>query len=362
MKKALGILVLSFMLGVNTFAAQPIKVNALGKVVKSSVNPITLDYVTYVPVRMISDGLGFNVSWDGKSQTFTIEGHDVVDNSKVVIECKLNSSQAKVTKDGKTSNKQISSNTMVAAKMIEGSNYLPLRFVADQFGLQTTLRIDTIYIQKPGETVPNEERVVYVYPRTKYGTQNVYSSNTTGTMTPIRVKYGMHTYLSNNQEEYDYVMNVVEKTLNFEGKTGQLYKELLVKWEDPDHRTRMMKKYTNSFPGISEEDAYELYKIEKASGAARINTGGTTKNGVDSAYELLSTGYGDCSADAMVNLAVMDAMGYNCKSVASREMNHEWVLVQVNGVWLQNYGAGLSPFDMQRYDRVTSYDTFNNAR
>lgn len=213
----------------------------------------------------------------------------------------------------------------------------------------------------PGDTVPKEERVVYVYPRTKYGTQSVFTSDASGTMAPIRVKYGMHTYLSNNQEEYDYVMNVVERTLNFEGHTGKLYKEALDKWNEPDYRARMMKKY-HSFPGISEDAAYELYKIETACLYTRLNNGSTTKNGVDSAYEKLSTGYGDCTADAMVNLAVMDAMGYNCKAVASRELVHEWVMVQVNGVWLQNYGAGLSPFDEQRHDRVTSYDTFNNAR
>lgn len=360
MKKIVSILVLSLMLVGNTFAADAVKVNAFGKVLKSDAPILILDNVTYVPVRMISDGLGFNVSWDNKTQTITIEGKDIVDNSKVIVACKINSPQAKVTKNGETSNKPIGANESISAKLIEGSNFLPLRFIADQFGLQTTLRIDTIYLQKPGDQVPNEERVVYVYKRTTYGTQSVYSSKLSESMTPIRVKYGMHTYLSNNQEEYDYVMKVVEDMFEFKGNAGKAYKQTLEEWNDPKVRDWNRAMHKRQFGEISDEYLCELYKIESACWSARRHKGSATQPGVDSAYEMLTTGEGDCTADAMLSLAVLDVMGYNVKTVANDSQKHEWVAVQVNGEWLHIPGPAL--MKNQAYNRVTSRDTFNNAR
>lgn len=360
MKKALSILILSLTLGVNTFAMDIIQMNALGKIVQSDLHPVVLDNVTYVPVKMISDGLGFNVAWNGKAQTFTIEGKNVVDNSHVVVECQLFSSMAKVTKNVEVVNKQIGSSSNISAKMIDGYNYLPLRFVADQFGLQTTLSFNTIYIQLPGEAVPKEERTVYVYPRTKYGTQSVFTSDASGTMAPIHVKHGMHTYLSNNQEEYDYVMKVVEEMFEFKGNAGLAYKERLEKWNDPKVREWNRAMHKRQFGEVSDDYLYELYKIESACWSARRHKGSANQPGVDSAYQMLTTGEGDCTADAMLSLAVLDTMGYNAKTVANDSQKHEWVAVQVNGEWLHIPGPAL--MKNQEYNRVTSYDTFNNAR
>lgn len=213
--------------------------------------------------------------------------------------------------------------------------------------------------QEKTQTNTSGSRVVYVTARNKYGTQSVYDKAGSG-LTPITVKYGRHTYLSNNQQEYDYVIKVVEDTLNFKGKTGEKYKQLLEEWNDSSYRTRIMKKYTSQFSGISEKDAYELYKIEKACQSAKLNNGSSTKNGVDSAYELLSKGYGDCTADAMVNLAVMDAMGYNAKTVANDSQEHEWAMVQANNTWLHLPSGDLRA--TETYNRVTTPDTLNNAK
>ena len=210
------------------------------------------------------------------------------------------------------------------------------------------------------ETPSNKEgRVVYVSPRSSNGTQSVYDKPSSG-LTPITVKYGRHTYLSNNQKEYDLVIGVVEDMLKFEGKAGKTYKEELDKWNDSDYKKQAMVKFKRAIGNISENEAYELFKIERACYSAKTHGGNSTQNGIDSAYELLTLGKGDCTASAMINMAVMDALGYNSKTVANDSQKHEWAMVKVNDEWLHMPSAGLRK--TETYNRVTTLDTLNNAK
>jgi hypothetical protein len=202
--------------------------------------------------------------------------------------------------------------------------------------------------------------VVYVAPRNTTGQQNVYDKAGSG-LTPITVKHGRHTYLSNNQEEYDYVMKVVEDTLNFKGKTGERFKNCLTRWEnDAKFKKRVMIAYERE--GVKDEDKiFELYKIESACGSAKRNNTSSVGD-ANSAYEMLKGESADCTASAMINLAVMDAMGYNAKVVASDKQNHEWAMVQVDGKWYHMSGPSLEKESETTYEFVTVTDTFNNAK
>ena len=203
--------------------------------------------------------------------------------------------------------------------------------------------------------------VVYVAPRNTTGQQNVYDKAGSG-LTPITVKYGRHTYLSNNQEEYDFVMKVVEDTLNFKGKTGEYLKSRLTKYEN-DAKLRKRVSLRLERQGVKDEDKlFEMYKIEVACDTVR-NFGGNKAGDGNAAYELLTTGVGDCTADAMINLAIMDAMGYNAKVVASDTDNHEWAMVQIDGEWWHLPSSGLTKNEhYDRYEVVTVPDTFNNSK
>ena len=198
--------------------------------------------------------------------------------------------------------------------------------------------------------------VVYVAPRDER--QNVYDKAGSG-LTPITVKYGRHTYLSNNQEEYDFVMKVVEDTLNFEGKTGKEYKESIDRFKnDEKFKKRIMLKYSRE--GVTNEDkVFELYKIAEACRSVKMHKGSAVGD-YNSAYELMKYGKGDCTADAMINLAIMDAMGYNAKVVGSNTDNHEWAMVQIDGEWWHLPSSSLVRERPHEFTTVT--DTFNNAK
>lgn len=200
--------------------------------------------------------------------------------------------------------------------------------------------------------------VVYVSPRNTTGQQGVYDKAGSG-LTPITVKYGRHTYLSNNQSEYDYVMKVVEDTLNFEGRSGKEYKKCIDDWENNEKlKKRIMLLYSRQ--GVTDEDkVFELYKIESACGSARKNNPSSVGK-ANSAYEMLKGESADCTASAMINLAIMDAMGYNAKAVASNTDNHEWAMVEIDGEWWNLPSSSLVRERPHEYVTVT--DTFNNAK
>lgn len=200
-------------------------------------------------------------------------------------------------------------------------------------------------------------RVVYAFPRTPTGQQYVDDRPSSGA-TPITVKHGRHTYLSNNQEEYNYVMKVVEDTLNFEGKTGKEYKESIDRFKnDEKFKKRMMLLYSRE--GVTDEDkVFELYKISEACRSVKMHKGSAVGD-YNSAYELMKYGKGDCTADAMINLAIMDAMGYNAKAVASNTDNHEWAMIEIDGEWWNLPSSSLVRERPHEYVTVT--DTFNNA-
>lgn len=201
-------------------------------------------------------------------------------------------------------------------------------------------------------------RVVYVAPRDER--QNVYDKAGSG-LTPITVKYGRHTYLSNNQSEYDFVMKIVEDTLNFEGKTGKEYKESIDRFKnDEKFKKRIMLKYSRE--GVTDEDkVFELYKIAEACRSVKMHKG-SAEGDYNSAYELMKYGKGDCTASAMINLAIMDAMGYNAKVVGSNTDNHEWAMVQIDGEWWNLASSSLTNEGDYTAEFTTVTDTFNNAK
>lgn len=215
---------------------------------------------------------------------------------------------------------------------------------------------ERVKVKDNNNTNTSDGRVVYVAPRDER--QNVYDKAGSG-LTPITVKYGRHTYLSNNQEEYDYVMKVVEDTLNFKGKTGKEYKESIDRFKnDEKFKKRIMLKYSRE--GVTNEDkVFELYKIAEACRSVKMHKG-SAEGDYNSAYELMKYGKGDCTASAMINLAIMDAMGYNAKVVGSNTDNHEWAMVQIDGEWWNLPSSSLVRERPHEFTTVT--DTFNNAK
>lgn len=92
-----------------------------GQLLPTDVNPQIIDNSTVVPVRTISEGLGYQIAWDNATKTATVNhGGDV-------IKLRLNNKFAMVN------DQMVQMDT--TALIIKGKTLVPLRFIGEQFGL-----------------------------------------------------------------------------------------------------------------------------------------------------------------------------------------------------------------------------------
>lgn len=108
----------------NTQSTQNIRIFLDGQEINSDVPPYVLPKVnkTLVPIRVISEGLGANVTWDQPAKTVTISWPDAA------IEMTIGKPYATVNGN------QVGLDASVDSKM--GRVMIPLRFVGEQLGLQ----------------------------------------------------------------------------------------------------------------------------------------------------------------------------------------------------------------------------------
>lgn len=141
-------LVFSLLYGVNgaqAAAAVTPKLYLNGKLLQSSAEPKVVSQTTLVPIRTVSEGIGFQVSWTGKNVQVS-DG-----NSRNIV----------LTFDSKTALVNDQTITLdVAATVDKGTTYVPLRFVSEQLGLsvywdQPTKSVHLYQVDTPTE--PNIE-------------------------------------------------------------------------------------------------------------------------------------------------------------------------------------------------------------
>lgn len=113
---------LSLVFSVPVFAAINPNIVLDGKMLSFDVKPIIEDNRTLTPIRVVSESLGANVSWDNDSKTVTIKKDDLL--IKLVV------GQATVTINGK------SQTLDVASKIVNGRTLVPLRFISESFGFK----------------------------------------------------------------------------------------------------------------------------------------------------------------------------------------------------------------------------------
>lgn len=116
-----------------------------GLLLKSEVAPQIVNNSTIVPMRTISDGLGYQISWDNTAKTATVI------NGKDVIKLKLNDNKALVN------DQSVLMDTPIM--VVKGKTLVPLRFVGEQFGLNVEWKNtekEVHMYEKPAVSIPEE--------------------------------------------------------------------------------------------------------------------------------------------------------------------------------------------------------------
>lgn len=96
-----------------------------GKNVSSDVPAVNYEGRSLVPIRVISEGLGAKVDWDGKTETATISTSDKV------IKIKINSSKATINGKQQDLPDKVPAKLMSTSKSASSRTMVPLRFVME---------------------------------------------------------------------------------------------------------------------------------------------------------------------------------------------------------------------------------------
>lgn len=114
---------LSLLLMSNVFAKpnqQDIKIKINGNDVISDVAPFVDNNRTLVPIRVISENLGYNVNWDNQTQKVTVK------NENKVVELTIGKKDVNINGNN--------SSIDVAPMIKNNRTFVPLRFISESFG------------------------------------------------------------------------------------------------------------------------------------------------------------------------------------------------------------------------------------
>ncbi|OPX88460.1 MAG: hypothetical protein A4E53_01889 [Pelotomaculum sp. PtaB.Bin104] len=115
----------------NSFYPYEHKVNVNGKEVKFDVRPVIKDGRILIPVRAVMNQFGASIAWDETERTVTVA---VYDPDKEVI---FDLAEDKVYVDG------TETEIDVPAQILEDRTIVPLRFLAETFGMKVNYHEDT---------------------------------------------------------------------------------------------------------------------------------------------------------------------------------------------------------------------------
>lgn len=131
MKKRIILLFMAILLIIPTISLaqeQPIKLIVGGITVETDVAPFIENGRTLVPIRIISETLGFKVDWFGEEEKVVI-GDPKDEGSGNALSLFIGDKTAYVS--------EYETVTLdVAPKIVNGRTFVPVRFVAEQFGLK----------------------------------------------------------------------------------------------------------------------------------------------------------------------------------------------------------------------------------
>lgn len=107
--------------------------------------PVVENGTTLVPMRDIFEALNASVEWNAETKTISVYSNDDI------MYITINSDTALVNDETYTLD--------APAKIIEGTTFVPLRFISEQLGLKIDFDSNTkiIYITKDGEDIPNKD-------------------------------------------------------------------------------------------------------------------------------------------------------------------------------------------------------------
>lgn len=160
MKKFLKIGLLTCALGLalssNVFAAKDIYLVVDGKKIETDAPAFIESDRTLVPVRFISEALGYKIDWKSDERKVVITKDDAKDNESKMMELIIDKDMVSLY-DVKENKKEVKLD--VPAKIVKDRTFVPVRFISENFG--TKVNWD------------NENQVVVIGDESKYNKEEI---------------------------------------------------------------------------------------------------------------------------------------------------------------------------------------------
>lgn len=162
------------MLLASSFASEKVNINLDGKLIPQT-QSMGYAYVntkssrTMVPLRLVTEKMGYKVTWNKGNQTVIIQDGDTTINIAV--------NSTKPTVNGVTK-------TIDAPAVLQGDRtYVPIRFISEAMGEQVAYKSNTVYISTNGKApvIPEQPTQSFVgvkgmKPGVKYSPSQVFSN------------------------------------------------------------------------------------------------------------------------------------------------------------------------------------------
>lgn len=309
---------------------------------------VMVDGSTLVPMRGIFSRLGAVLSWNADTQTVTAVKGDTE------VSLTIGNTTAYIKGQAVT--------LSTAPVIVNDSTLIPLRFVAESLGAKVAWDGDTYTASIESPVVKAVDPAPVVSTATH---KSVAGAGSRYVISGLNVFYGNHTYGSQNQQQYDKVMEAVTTALKgYENidpynndSNMKTYADAFFagkRWDGDrsnfSHENRGLNALENAFGtlvsnGVSKE---EVLKVRKISAVASTLLKGMddTQTGADmySAFQAIFSLKGDCDSVAQVASVVFDQAGYNTAILG--KVSHADMIVQIGNNWYMPKSGGFIKVDL----------------
>lgn len=137
---SLSLLLILLLLPLSAHAQEDIKININGNFISSDVSPVIENGRTLVPVRVIAENFGYDVKWHEETKMIHIGYFKSVNNVELkddkifnIFRMTVDSPVVNVNNPKNGTNENITLD--VAPKIVDGRTMIPIRFLAENIGL-----------------------------------------------------------------------------------------------------------------------------------------------------------------------------------------------------------------------------------
>lgn len=202
-------------ISVNTFAYEEIFLVVDGKKIEADAPAFIENDRTLVPIRFVSEALGYNVFWDNGERKVTIVKENAKDNESKKMELKIDKDKVFLYDNNDTKKE---TNLDVPAKIVKDRTFVPIRFVAENFGTKVDWDNDTKTVIIGDATKYDKEEITKLRKSNNIQSQNTNDNKLSKSIINNKTNYSNSTVKSETTKNNDNTSLFDKDTKDYTGR------------------------------------------------------------------------------------------------------------------------------------------------